>query len=132
MGQAGYVQQYAPVLGSLAWSSLVAALPLLVLFVLLGGLRVRAWLASLISLVVALALVSQGVIQNLRPYDTARLMEAQKVTGTDGKVGALSNRIDRLDDHIGDTDDRIGLINERIAAVDEHEFPPENPLAIWP
>jgi lactate permease len=54
MGQAGYVQQYAPVLGSLAWSSLVAALPLLVLFVLLGGLRVRAWLSSLIALVVAL------------------------------------------------------------------------------
>jgi lactate permease len=54
MGSAGYVQQYAPVLGSLAWSSLVAALPLLVLFVLLGGLRVRAWLASLIALVVAL------------------------------------------------------------------------------
>ena len=54
MVQTGYVQQYAPVLGSLAWSSLVAALPLLVLFVLLGGLRVRAWLASLIALVVAL------------------------------------------------------------------------------
>ncbi len=54
MEPAGYVQQYAPVLGSLAWSSLVAALPLLVLFVLLGGLRVRAWLASLIALVVAL------------------------------------------------------------------------------
>ncbi len=43
-----------PVLGSLAWSSLVAALPLLVLFVLLGGLRVRAWLASLIALAVSL------------------------------------------------------------------------------
>jgi lactate permease len=54
MNQAGYVQQYAPVLGSLAWSSLVAALPLLVLFVLLGGLRMRAWLASLIGLAVAL------------------------------------------------------------------------------
>ncbi|HEY2194544.1 MAG TPA: L-lactate permease [Actinomycetospora sp.] len=49
-----YVQQYAPVLGSLAWSSLVAAVPLLVLFVLLGGLRVRAWLASLIALAAAL------------------------------------------------------------------------------
>lgn len=49
-----YVQQYAPVLGSLAISSAVAALPLLVLFVLLGGLRVRAWLASLIALAVAL------------------------------------------------------------------------------
>jgi lactate permease len=54
MDQSGYVQQYAPVLGSLAWSSLVAALPLLVLFVLLGGLRVRAWLASLIGLAVSL------------------------------------------------------------------------------
>ncbi|MFC5062553.1 L-lactate permease [Actinomycetospora atypica] len=49
-----YVQQYAPVLGSLAISSAIAALPLLVLFVLLGGLRVRAWLASLIALAVAL------------------------------------------------------------------------------
>ena len=49
-----YVQQYAPVLGSLAISSAVAVLPLLVLFVLLGGLRVRAWLASLIALAVAL------------------------------------------------------------------------------
>ncbi|WP_018331615.1 L-lactate permease [Actinomycetospora chiangmaiensis] len=49
-----YVQQYAPVLKSLAWSSLVAALPLLVLFVLLGGLRVRAWLAAIIALVVSL------------------------------------------------------------------------------
>ena len=51
-----YVQQPAPVVGSLAWSSLVAVLPLLVLFVLLGGLRVRAWLASLVGLVVALVI----------------------------------------------------------------------------
>jgi len=49
-----YVQQYMPVLESLAWSSLVAVLPLVTLFVLLGGLRVRAWLASLIGLAVAL------------------------------------------------------------------------------
>ncbi|GLZ44396.1 L-lactate permease [Actinomycetospora sp. NBRC 106375] len=48
-----YVQNDTP-LGSLALSSLVAVLPLLVLFVLLGGLRVRAWLASLIGLAVAL------------------------------------------------------------------------------
>jgi lactate permease len=54
MDQPAYVQHYSPVLGSLAWSSLVAALPLLVLFVLLGGLRVRAWLASLIALAVSL------------------------------------------------------------------------------
>jgi lactate permease len=39
---------------SLALSALCGAIPLLTLFVLLGGLRVRAWLAGLISLVVAL------------------------------------------------------------------------------
>jgi lactate permease len=49
-----YVQNDTPVAGSLAWSALVAALPLVTLFVLLGGLRVRAWLASLIGLAVAL------------------------------------------------------------------------------
>ena len=41
--------------GSLALSALVAALPLLTLFVLLGALRWKAWQAGLASLVVALA-----------------------------------------------------------------------------
>lgn len=50
-----YVQNDTPLGGSLALSSLVAVLPLLTLFVLLGGLRMRAWLASLIGLAVALA-----------------------------------------------------------------------------
>ncbi len=44
---------------------------------------------------------------------------ATKLTGTDGKVGALANRIDRLDDHIGDTDDRVGLISERIGSLND-------------
>src|SRR5438067_10623800 len=44
-----------PVAGSLAWSSLVAALPLLALFILLGVVRMTAWLAALISVAVALA-----------------------------------------------------------------------------
>lgn len=44
-----------PVAGSLALSALVAALPLLTLFVLLGALRWKAWQAGLASLVVALA-----------------------------------------------------------------------------
>ena len=44
-----------PVGGSLAWSALVAALPLLTLFVLLGALRWKAWQAGVASLVVALA-----------------------------------------------------------------------------
>jgi lactate permease len=49
-----YQQVLDPVADSLAWSSLCAALPLLTLFVLLGVLRMRAWLAALISLVVAI------------------------------------------------------------------------------
>jgi lactate permease len=43
-----------PVSGSVAASAAFAVLPLLTLFVLLGALRVRAWLAGLISLAVAL------------------------------------------------------------------------------
>ena len=50
-----YQQVLDPIADSLGWSSLVAALPLAVLFVLLGGLRMRAWLASLIALAVSLA-----------------------------------------------------------------------------
>ncbi|WP_199509257.1 L-lactate permease [Nucisporomicrobium flavum] len=43
-----------PVAGSVALSAIFAVLPLLTLFVLLGAVRMRAWLAGLISLVVAL------------------------------------------------------------------------------
>jgi lactate permease len=58
-----YVQNDTPLGGSLALSALVAVLPLLILFVLLGGLRVRAWLASLIGLAVALlvAILAYGM-----------------------------------------------------------------------
>ena len=49
-----FQQDLNPVGGSLALSALCAAIPLLTLFVLLGGLRLKAWLAGLISLVVAL------------------------------------------------------------------------------
>lgn len=48
-----YQQELQP-LGSLALSALVAALPLVVLFVLLGGFKVRAWLASLAGVAIAL------------------------------------------------------------------------------
>jgi lactate permease len=51
-----YRQVLDPVAHSLAWSSLVAALPLLTLFVLLGLVRMRAWLASVIALVVSLVI----------------------------------------------------------------------------
>ncbi len=45
-----------PVGNSVGWSALVAVLPLLTLFVLLGVLRMRAWLAGVIALVVALVI----------------------------------------------------------------------------
>lgn len=50
-----YRQILDPVGHSLGWSSLVAALPLAVLFVMLGLLRVRAWIASALSLAIAIA-----------------------------------------------------------------------------
>src|SRR3989440_2250152 len=49
-----YRQVLDPLAGSLAWSSLVAAIPLITLFVLLGIVRMTAWLAALISLAVSL------------------------------------------------------------------------------
>jgi lactate permease len=53
---ADFQQDYRPVADSLGLSSIFAILPLLVLFVLLGVLKLRAWLASLISVVVAVIL----------------------------------------------------------------------------
>ncbi|MGA1982176.1 MAG: potassium-transporting ATPase subunit KdpA [Acidobacteriaceae bacterium] len=49
--------------------------------------RGTLWVLAPICVVYALALVSQGVIQNFKPYDTATLVEKQNVTttGTDGK-----------------------------------------------
>jgi lactate permease len=51
-----YEQIYQPVAGSLVLSTVVAAIPILVLFVLLAGLRVAAQWASLITLAVALVI----------------------------------------------------------------------------
>jgi K+-transporting ATPase ATPase A chain len=50
--------------------------------------RGTMWVLLPISTVFALALVSQGVIQNFRAYDTVKLLEPQKVTttGPDGKT----------------------------------------------
>ena len=50
-----YQQILDPLFGSLGWSALAAALPLLVLFALLGIARMTAWKAALIALAVALA-----------------------------------------------------------------------------
>ncbi len=50
-----YVQELEPVAGSLGLSALVAALPLLTVLVLLGGVRMKAHLAGLIGLAAAVA-----------------------------------------------------------------------------
>jgi K+-transporting ATPase ATPase A chain len=49
--------------------------------------RSTLWVLLPACIVYALLLVSQGVVQNFRPYDTAKLVESQQVqkTGTDGK-----------------------------------------------
>ncbi|WP_310528755.1 L-lactate permease [Nocardioides sp.] len=64
-----FQQDLEAVGGSLALSALCAAIPLITLFVLLGGLRLRAWVAGLISLavslVVAVVLFSMPVGQAL-------------------------------------------------------------------
>ena len=49
-----YEQVFDPVSDSLGLSSIFAALPLITLFVLLGGFRITAWISGLISLGVAL------------------------------------------------------------------------------
>jgi lactate permease len=49
-----YEQVFDPVSDSLGASSIFAALPLITLFVLLGGFRVTAWIAGLVSLAVAI------------------------------------------------------------------------------
>jgi potassium-transporting ATPase potassium-binding subunit len=49
--------------------------------------RTTLWVLVPMCIVYALALVSQGVVQNLKPYDTVKLVEPQQVqrVGTDGK-----------------------------------------------
>ena len=46
-------QHYAPIGGSLAWSALIAALPVVALLYAIGVLRVSAWKASLTGLLAA-------------------------------------------------------------------------------
>jgi len=50
--------------------------------------RCMLWVLAPACLVIALIFVSQGMIQNLRPYDTAKFLNPQTVqtTGADGKT----------------------------------------------
>jgi lactate permease len=72
-----YRQILDPLAHSLGLSSLVAAVPLAMLFVMLGVLRLRAWMASLLSLGVALAI---AVAVYRMPIDQALL------AGSEGAV----------------------------------------------
>ena len=49
--------------------------------------RCCLWVLLPFCIVGALVLVSQGVVQNLKPYDTVKLVEPQQVqqVGADGK-----------------------------------------------
>ncbi len=49
-----YKQVFDPVSNSLALTSIFAALPLVTLFVLLGVVKLRAWVAGLVALAVAI------------------------------------------------------------------------------
>ncbi len=54
--------------------------------------RGTLWVLLPISIVFSLALVSQGVVQNLKPYDTVKLVEPQIVTGSDGKPSTITTQ----------------------------------------
>jgi potassium-transporting ATPase potassium-binding subunit len=54
--------------------------------------RSTLWILLPLSVVLSVALVSQGVIQNFRPYDTTKLIEQQKVVGADGKATTVTTQ----------------------------------------
>jgi potassium-transporting ATPase potassium-binding subunit len=54
--------------------------------------RSTLWILLPLSVVLSLVLVSQGVIQNFRPYDTAKLIEQQKIVGADGKATTVTTQ----------------------------------------
>jgi K+-transporting ATPase ATPase A chain len=54
--------------------------------------RGTLWVLLPLSVVFSLVLVSQGVVQNFRSYDTVRLVEPQSVIGTDGKSSTITTQ----------------------------------------
>ncbi len=56
--------------------------------------RATFWVLLPIAAVFAVVLVSQGVVQNLRPYDTAHLLETQSVTATDTNGKTTTTKVD--------------------------------------
>ena len=55
--------------------------------------RSMLWVLVPISIVLGLVLVSQGVVQNFRPYDTAHLVEPQKVVTQDSSGKSVTQTI---------------------------------------
>ena len=62
--------------------------------------RASLWVLLPIAIVGALFLVSQGVVQNLRPYDKAAVIDPQTITTT-GPTGSRRRRRARADDRAG-------------------------------
>ncbi len=54
--------------------------------------RATLWVLLPICMVYSVALVSQGVVQNFRAYDSATLLEPQRVTAADGKTNAVTTQ----------------------------------------
>ena len=55
--------------------------------------RAILWVLVPISTILALVLVSQGVVQNLHPYDTAHLVEPQKVVTQDSTGKSVTQTV---------------------------------------
>jgi lactate permease len=72
-----YTQDFSPVSDSLGLSSIFAALPIVTLFVLLGGLRLKAHVAALVSLGVAMLV---ALIVYSMPVGQALLSTSEGVT----------------------------------------------------
>ena len=75
-----FTQQLAPMAGSLTASALIALLPLITIFILLGGIRIKAHWAGLASLAVA---VIVAITAFKMPVGLALL------SGTEGAVFGL-------------------------------------------
>ena len=54
--------------------------------------RGTLWVLLPLSIVLSLTLLSQGVVQNFRAYDTVKLLEPQHVTGADGKPVVIATQ----------------------------------------
>ena len=92
-----YKQVYDPVADSLGWSTLFAVLPLLTLFILLGGLKLKAQWAALLSLlvaiIVALAVYSMPLGQTLDAAAEPHLGDDRRQVGRVPRAGGIAAAI---------------------------------------